>query len=78
MNLRQKNISRIDDVEWATLEANGQIGYELKQEAQPATKGDVQQLYTEIKNVQQQLAQRRMLGVGLVKSFNPRPIYFKK
>ncbi|WP_121640849.1 DUF421 domain-containing protein [Virgibacillus sp. Bac330] len=69
MNLRQKNISRIDDVEWATLEANGQIGFELKQEAQPATKGDVQQLYTEIKNVQQQLAQRRTLGGGAGEKF---------
>ncbi|AUJ24870.1 MULTISPECIES: DUF421 domain-containing protein [Virgibacillus] len=70
MNLRQKNISRIEDVEWATLEANGQIGYALKPEAQPATKGDIQQLYTEIKNVQHHLlAQSRTLGSGAGEKF---------
>lgn len=44
MNLRQKNVTNINDVEWATLEPNGQLGFVLKQEAQPATKKDIQQL----------------------------------
>src|SRR5690625_4160209 len=44
MKLRQKNISKISDVKWATLEPNGQIGFLLKDEAKPATKKDVQQL----------------------------------
>ncbi|PGT84452.1 MULTISPECIES: DUF421 domain-containing protein [Bacillaceae] len=40
MMLRQNSISKISDVKWATLEPNGQLGYELKQEAQPVTKKD--------------------------------------
>lgn len=44
MNLRQQNVSRISDVQWATLEPNGQVGYSLKPDAQPVTKKDLQQL----------------------------------
>ncbi|MFC3041182.1 DUF421 domain-containing protein [Virgibacillus xinjiangensis] len=44
MNLRQKNVTRISDVQWATLEPNGQVGFILKEEAQPATKKELQQL----------------------------------
>ncbi|MFC4023431.1 DUF421 domain-containing protein [Oceanobacillus longus] len=44
MNLRQQNISKISDVEWATLEPNGKIGFILKQEAQPVTKKEFQAL----------------------------------
>lgn len=43
MRLRQKSISRISDVKWATLEPNGQIGFELKEEAQPVTKKDFEE-----------------------------------
>ncbi len=59
MNLRQKNVTRIEDVEWATatLEANGQIGYTLKPEAQPATKAEIQTLYIEIKKLRHHLVQ---------------------
>ncbi|MEH7081408.1 YetF domain-containing protein [Neobacillus drentensis] len=28
----------LSDVKWATLEPNGQLGFELKHEAQPVTK----------------------------------------
>ncbi|MCQ6277194.1 DUF421 domain-containing protein [Bacillus sp. V3B] len=38
MKLRQKSVSKISDVKWATLEPNGQLGFELKQDAQPVTK----------------------------------------
>jgi uncharacterized membrane protein YcaP (DUF421 family) len=38
MKLRQSGISRISDVKWATLEPNGQLGLELKDDAQPVTK----------------------------------------
>lgn len=44
MNLRQENISKVSDVEWATLEPNGRIGFILKQEAQPVTKKEFQEL----------------------------------
>ncbi|GAA0480251.1 DUF421 domain-containing protein [Salinibacillus aidingensis] len=37
MRLRQQGISSISDVKTATLEPNGQIGYELADEAKPLT-----------------------------------------
>jgi len=42
--LRQAGISNISDVQYATLESNGQLGYTLKSEKQPATKEDIQNL----------------------------------
>lgn len=51
MNLRQQNVSKISDVQWATLEPNGQVGFMLKEEAQPATKRDLQLLQQEINRV---------------------------
>ena len=44
MNLRQKNVTHIQDVEFATLEPNGQVGFTLKIDSQPATKKDIKQL----------------------------------
>jgi uncharacterized membrane protein YcaP (DUF421 family) len=44
MRLRQSNIKRVSDVQWATLESNGQLGYTLYPQAQPATKQDIQSL----------------------------------
>lgn len=44
MILRQNNITKIDDVKWATLEPNGQLGFLLKEEAQPVTKKEFKQL----------------------------------
>ncbi len=43
MKLRQNSISKISDVKWATLEPNGQLGFELKDEAQPVTKKDLEE-----------------------------------
>lgn len=48
MNLRQKNVSKISDVKWATLESNGQVGFVLKETAQPVTKKEFQQLANDI------------------------------
>jgi len=48
MKLRQKNITSIDDVQWATLEPSGNLGFTLKQEAKPANKKDIQQLQESI------------------------------
>lgn len=42
--LRQSGIAKISDVQYATIETNGQIGYTLKQNKQPATKEDIQRL----------------------------------
>lgn len=48
--LRQKGISSIADVQMATMEVNGQLGYHLKENKQPATKEDIQQLVQLIQN----------------------------
>ena len=42
--LRQSGIADIKDVQFATLESSGQLGYMLKEEKQPATKEDIQNL----------------------------------
>lgn len=44
MRLRQSGISNISDVEWATIEVSGNLGYQLKPEKQPATKEDILKL----------------------------------
>ncbi|MEN8700242.1 DUF421 domain-containing protein [Bacillus infantis] len=57
MKLRQNNVSSLQDVKWATLEPNGQIGFELKEEAKPALNKDIHML-------QQQMNQILMLLKG--------------
>ncbi len=44
MRLRQKNIQKLEDVQWATIEPNGEIGYILKPHLQYATKEDLQKV----------------------------------
>lgn len=61
MNLRLKNVLNISDVEWATLEPNGQVGFTLKKEAQPVTKKEFQQLATDIQGTLNQLAPSKEL-----------------
>ncbi|KAB2334871.1 DUF421 domain-containing protein [Cytobacillus depressus] len=48
--LRQSGISAITDVEFATIEPSGLLGYSLKKEKQPATKEDIQNLIQLIQN----------------------------
>jgi len=48
MKLRQNSISSISDVKWATLEPNGQLGFELNEQAKPITKKEWNLLYQEI------------------------------
>ncbi|WP_102345159.1 DUF421 domain-containing protein [Bacillus sp. Marseille-P3661] len=43
MQLRQNSVSKISDVKWATLEPNGQLGFELKDDAKPVTKKDFEE-----------------------------------
>ncbi len=40
IRLRQAGISTIEDVEYATIEISGQLGYKLKEGKEPLTKGD--------------------------------------
>ncbi|MEL3973292.1 DUF421 domain-containing protein [Rossellomorea oryzaecorticis] len=51
MKLRQNGVSKITDVKWATLEPNGQVGIELKQQAKPVTMKDFQQLQAQIQEI---------------------------
>ncbi|MDF2606655.1 MAG: hypothetical protein K0S34_850 [Bacillales bacterium] len=48
VRLRQNSISSIEDIQYATLEPNGQLGYILKPEKQPVTKQEFNQLLNEI------------------------------
>lgn len=63
--LRQKNVFRIADVEWATLEPNGQIGFILKDQASNATKADIQSLKNDI-NTLKQLVETRLPYAKLI------------
>lgn len=44
VRLRQQNIRSFSDLQWATIEANGQLGYMLKPDKQYATKEDIKML----------------------------------
>jgi uncharacterized membrane protein YcaP (DUF421 family) len=55
MQLRKSQVTNIRDVQWATLEPNGQLGLVLKESAQPATKGEIQQLRDEISAMKQRM-----------------------
>ncbi|WP_443138256.1 DUF421 domain-containing protein [Piscibacillus sp. B03] len=57
MNIRQKNVTKLSDVSYVTIEPNGQIGYMLKEEAQPVTKREFQQLIKLISSNQQLIQQ---------------------
>lgn len=48
MHLRQNNISTMSDVKMATLEPSGRLGIMLQENAQPATKKDIEQLQNSI------------------------------
>lgn len=44
MQLRQKGIEKISDIKTATMEPNGQIGYELMPDAKPLTVGEFKKM----------------------------------
>ncbi|WP_027964902.1 DUF421 domain-containing protein [Halalkalibacillus halophilus] len=52
VRMRQENIQHFSDLQWATIEANGQLGYMLKPENQYATKKDIQMLKSLIESSQ--------------------------
>ena len=51
--MRQAGISSLEDVQNATLEVSGQLGYELKENKKPITKDDFGLLMTEIALIKQ-------------------------
>ncbi|WP_339256544.1 DUF421 domain-containing protein [Paenibacillus sp. FSL R5-0713] len=44
MHMRQNGITSVDDLESATVEPNGQLGYVLKRHARPVTIGDLEEI----------------------------------
>jgi uncharacterized membrane protein YcaP (DUF421 family) len=44
MKLRQQGVARIEDVEYATLEVSGKLGYKLKPSNRPATIEEIEKL----------------------------------
>lgn len=44
MHMRQQGISNVSDIKNATIEPNGQLGYELKSDAKPLTVGEFKKL----------------------------------
>lgn len=54
--LRQVGISSIEHLQWATLEVSGQVGYELKQHKQPATKEDIQLILLQLDQINKLLS----------------------
>ncbi|MEW9053171.1 MAG: DUF421 domain-containing protein [Neobacillus sp.] len=50
VRMRQQNIQNFSDLQWATIETNGQLGYMFKPEKQYATKEDIQMLKTLIES----------------------------
>ncbi|MCO7127229.1 DUF421 domain-containing protein [Sporolactobacillus shoreicorticis] len=48
MQLRQMGIERIEDIEMATIEQSGQIGYLLVSDQRPATKKDIAELRSDL------------------------------
>jgi uncharacterized membrane protein YcaP (DUF421 family) len=57
IRLRQLGVTSISDVKTATLESNGQIGYELMRHAKPLTVGEFEKLMTGFLQAQNQTAQ---------------------
>lgn len=50
--LRQKGISRIEDIEWATMETSGHLGYSLKKSHLPSTKKDIQEILERLNRIE--------------------------
>ena len=44
MRLRNQGIANIEDIQTATIEPNGQLGFELKEDAKPLTVGEFKKL----------------------------------
>lgn len=52
VRMRQQNIQHFTDLQWATIESNGQLGYMLKSDKQYSTKADIQMLKSLIESNQ--------------------------
>lgn len=55
MKLRQSSVNNINDIKFATLEPNGQLGFELKENKKPATKEDISFIIQELQQLKQSM-----------------------
>jgi uncharacterized membrane protein YcaP (DUF421 family) len=65
MQLRQLSVSKISDVQYATLEPNGRLGYTLKEEAQTPTVKQIKKLEQDIQELKE-LINTRLPHVKLI------------
>jgi|GEM_PF-570557 len=72
MRLRLNQVSKISDVQYATLEPNGQLGIMLKDEKSPATKQEIEALKQEIMELRK-LVDIRLPYVRLLATGDKRP-----
>lgn len=59
MKLRQLNVSSLNDIDSATLEPNGQVGYKLKPAKQLAIKQDIDELKQEVRVLRESLGSNK-------------------
>lgn len=71
MKLRQNQIRSISDVEEATLEPSGQLGFILNQNKQPATKEEINLLKQEIQSLSLLLRSAQRVYQGTHKESQP-------
>ncbi len=71
MNLRQQNVQRIEDVQWATIEPNGRVAMVLKEDLQPVTKREFNQLKSMLEQTLTQLNVPNQNNNQANKSFVP-------
>lgn len=57
IRLRQNGIEKISDLQWATLEPSGQLGYSLLEGKKPATKEDINKIQNTLNQLMMQLGQ---------------------
>ena len=50
--LRQASVTRIEEVKYATIEPNGQLGFTLNESAEPLTKADYQRLMNKLERIE--------------------------
>jgi uncharacterized membrane protein YcaP (DUF421 family) len=68
--VRQEGISRVEDVEWATIETSGQLGYCLKYNQLPFTKGDIQEILDCLSHIENSITPSLMKDVSSISTSN--------
>ncbi|MEH7107905.1 DUF421 domain-containing protein [Bacillus sp. JJ1764] len=58
MRMRNEGISKMEDIKMATIEANGLLGYELKDDAKPVTVGELKKILNQYLPTPQNMTQQ--------------------